>query len=76
MLLLWKYHRDRQKYFTHLSQCSGIPGVVYNFNTQNLVTYENNIKYKGDLPMTLYFDFETTAPTEETIYDPSLLFLM
>ena len=21
--------------------------------------------------MTLYFDFETTAPTEETIYDPS-----
>ena len=66
-----KYFRDKQKHLNHLNQCSGIPGVVYDFNTQNLVTYENNIKYKGDLPMTLYFDFETTAPTEETIYDPS-----
>ena len=66
-----KYIRDKKKYFGHLGQCSGVPGIVYDFSTQNLVTYENNIKYKGDLPMTLYFDFETTAPTEETIYDPS-----
>ena len=66
-----KYMRDKGKFNKHVKVCSGKPGVIYNFNTQNLVTYENNIKYKGDLPMTFYFDFETTAPTDETLYDPS-----
>ena len=46
-----KYVRDKEKYLCHLGQCSGIPGIVYDFNTQNLISYEN-LKYKGDLPMT------------------------
>ena len=48
----------------HVNVCSGIPGIVYNFNTQNLVTYEDNLKYKCNIPITIYFDFETTAPTD------------
>ena len=49
--------------------CAGIPGVVYNFNNQNLVTYQDNLKYKGNIPITIYFDFETTAATDNC-YDP------
>ena len=30
---------------------------------QSVVTVEDNIKYKGDLPFCVYADFETTAPT-------------
>ena len=29
----------------------------------NLITFEDNFKSKGDMPMAMYFDFETTAPT-------------
>ena len=36
---------------------------------QNLVTFEDNLKYEGDLPLTAYIDFETTAPTDSFL-DP------
>ena len=49
--------------------CEGIPSIVYNFNYQNLVTFEENLKYKGDLPMVVYFDYKTTATTNNCL-DP------
>ena len=44
---------------------AGRPGYVYNFNTeiQHFHT-EENLKYKGDIPLVGYIDFETTAPTD------------
>ena len=39
------------------------------FQHSKLLTFEENLKYKGDLLMTIYFDFETTAPSD-TYYDP------
>ena len=47
-----------------MSVCSGKPGVVYNFCTQNLVSFEDNFGSKGDLPFSIYFDFETTSSTD------------
>ena len=29
------------------------------------MTFEDNIKYQGDVPFSLYADFETTAPTSD-----------
>ena len=52
---------DRQK--IHSKNCSGIPGVIYNFNNQNLISYQDNFNGKVDVPFVVYFDFETTAPT-------------
>ena len=52
-----------------MQHCSGVPGIVYNFNNQNLVTFEDNLGYKGDLPVVAYIDFETTAPTD-SCFDP------
>ena len=53
---------DKQK--RHIGNCSGASGIIYNFNNKNLITFEDNFKSKGDMPMAIYFDFETTAPTE------------
>ena len=49
--------------------CTGKPGFVYNFQTRNLLTFEENIKFKRDVPLTAYIDFETTAPTDDYL-DP------
>ena len=53
----------------HLQHCTGHPGFAYNFNTRSLLTFEENLKYKTDIPMTAYIDFETTAPTDDFL-DP------
>ena len=34
-----------------------------------MVTFEENLKFKGNIPITAYIDFETTAPTDECL-DP------
>ena len=43
---------------------------MYNFNTHNLVTFQDNFQAKGDVPFTIYFDFETTSPTDAKWLDP------
>ena len=53
---------DRHK--RYVKNRAGIPGVVYNFNTKNLITFQNNFNAKRDLPFVMYFDFETTATTD------------
>ena len=50
-------------------KCSERPGVVYNFNNQTLISYQDNFHAKGDVPFVIYFDFETTAPTDNCL-DP------
>ena len=57
----------RQK--RHMENCSGRPGEVYNFNNQNLISYQDNFRGKCDIPFVIYFDFETTAPTDNCL-DP------
>ena len=64
-----KFFVRQDRFKKHVENCSGIPGIVYNFHTQNLITFEDNLKNKGDLPMTFYFDLETTPPTD-SFYDP------
>ena len=60
---------DKQK--RHIENCSGVPGIIYSFKNKNLITFEDNFKSKEDLPMLMYFDFETTAPTYNC-FDPEL----
>ena len=52
-----------------MEYCSDVPDIVYNFNNQNLVTFEDNLGYKGDLPVVAYIDFETSTPTD-SCFDP------
>ena len=60
---------NNTKFEKHLKHCSGKPSIIYNFSNQSLISYEDNFKSKGDIPFTIYFDFETTAPTEN-VFDP------
>ena len=55
--------REGQK--RHMENCSGVPAVIYNFNTQSLLSFEDNFQAKADLSFVIYFDFETTAPTDK-----------
>ena len=59
----------KDKYNRHVENCSGQPGIIYDFNLQNLVTFEDNFKYKGEIPLTAYVDFEAIAPTDDYL-DP------
>lgn len=42
--------------------------VIYKFENQSLVIFEDNFKYLGDLPFIEYFDFETNTDSETTNY--------
>ena len=53
----------------HIENCSGRPGVVYNFNNQNLIRYQDNFLAKAEVPFVIYFDFKATAPTDNCL-DP------
>ena len=63
------YYGRKNVWEKHLQHCTGRPGFVYNFNTRRLLTFEENLKYKTDIPLTAYIDFETTAPTDDCL-DP------
>ena len=55
----------KSRYEKHLRVCGKKPGVVYDFDFKNIVTFEDNFKCMGDLPFSVYADFETTAPTDD-----------
>ena len=59
-----KFWVRKQRLELHMKNCTGKPGFVYNFQTRNLLTFEENLKFKRDVPLTTYIDFETTAPTD------------
>ena len=52
-----------------MKNCTGKPGFIYNFQTRNMLTFEENLQFKRDVPLTAYIDFETTAPTDDYL-DP------
>ena len=55
----------KSRFEKHTRVCGKKPGVVYDFNLKNIVTLEDNFKYRGDVPFSVYADFETTAPTDD-----------
>ena len=63
------YYGRKDKFDRHIENCTGKPGYVYNFNIQNILTFEENLEFKRDIPLTAYIGFETTAPTEHCL-DP------
>ena len=69
MLLLQKVFYKRRQTKKHIENCSGIPGVISNFNTKSLISLQENFNSKGDVPFVMYFNLETTAPTDN-IFDP------
>ena len=64
------YYAWQDKFHCHVENCTVHLGYVYNFNTQSLLTFEENLEYKGDVPLVAYIDFEMTASTDQQWLDP------
>ena len=45
----------------HIKNCSDIDGVGYKFENNIIINSQDNFKYMGDLPFTIYSHFETAA---------------
>ena len=56
----------------HMSVCSAREGITYAFDNCQISNYQDNFKYLGDLPFTLYFDFETTTGSSSVFFDPTM----
>ena len=61
------YYGRKDKFDRHIENCTARPGYIYNFNKQNLLTFEENLKFKHDIPVTAHIDFEKTAPTNDCV---------
>ena len=49
-------------------------GIVYEFKNNKIVSFRDSFKYMGNLPFTVYFDFETT--TGDNVVDDPKLFVI
>ena len=45
----------------HTKVCEAKEGVTYKFDNGNIISFEDNFKYMGNVPFTVYFDFATTT---------------
>ena len=63
------FYAKKDTYNRHVENCSGQPGIIYDFNLQNLVTFKDNLKYKGEIPRTAYVNFGTIVPISDYL-DP------
>ena len=45
----------------HLSICATKERITYSFDNSQIIDYQDNFKYMGDVPFSVYFDFETTT---------------
>ena len=62
-----KYYARKEELDDHIEICTGLQGYVYNFNTLNLFTFEENLKYNGNTPLVAYIDFKTISPTNQCL---------
>ena len=45
----------------HLPICAAREGITYVFDKGQITTFQIKFKYLGNVPFTVYFDFETTT---------------
>ena len=55
----------------HLQVCAAKGGITCFFNNGQIITFQDNFKYLGDIPFTIYFDFETTTG-DSVFFDPKI----
>ena len=45
----------------YIEICAASEGITYSFENGQIITFQDNFKYLGDVAFTVYFDFETTT---------------
>ena len=66
------YFNSKPVFENLIKRCINITGIVYKFNNRKIVSFLDNFKYIGDLPLTVYFDFETA--TGDSVTDDKKMF--
>ena len=64
-----KTKTKQNNYEKHIKSCSGVPGILYNFNTENVVSFEDILKCKDGLLFVAYCDLETIT-SSDYLLDP------
>ena len=55
------FGKNQENMQKHLSICAAKEGITYSFDNSQIIDYQDNYRYIGDLRFTVYFDFETTT---------------
>ena len=50
-----------EKMEKHVSCCAGQAGFTFSFDNGKVIDYQDNYKNLGDVPFSIYYDFETTT---------------
>ena len=50
----------------HTKVCRANEGITSCFDNGEIISFQDNFKYLGDVPFTVYFDFEAT--TDDTAF--------
>ena len=53
--------KSEERMKKHLSCCAGKAGFVYSFDNGKIIDYQDHYKNLGDVPFSIYFDFEATT---------------
>ena len=53
--------KSEKKMKEHLSCCAGKAGFTFSFDNEKVIDYQDHYNNLGDMPFSLYFDFETTT---------------
>ena len=55
------HYCNNQKLQKHISCCSGKAGFEFSFDNGKLIDYQDHYSNLGDIPFSVYYDFETTT---------------
>ena len=66
------FGKNNEKMKIHMSVCSAREGITYDFDNCQILNYQDNFKYLGDLPFTVYFDFETIPGASSVFHYPTM----
>ena len=56
----------------HLQVCAAKECITYTFDKGLIISFQDNCKYLGDIPFTVYFDFETTIGDSVFFFEPKM----
>ena len=62
---------SRNEFAKHVKRCSSIEGIIYSFDNNKIISFQDNFGHLGDVPFTVYFDFETTIG-DNIFQDPKM----
>ena len=54
----------------HLPIYAAREGITYAFDYSQTIIFQDNFKYLGDIPFSVYFDFETTTTDGSVFFLP------